>query len=200
MNKNKILDDLGIQITNSAISYFEFLLTSEPKNTNIRISVSDPGTIYADFRVAFCSQNLEELSDLAVKFEKFTIFIEESSLPFLKDAKIDFLPDEADEQLSINAPNLKNDSNDKRTLAEKIQCVIDNEINPILASHGGMIALEDVLEGSIALLRFGGGCRGCMVADVTFRQTVESILKQHFPELKEIRNITDHIEQCTKNY
>lgn len=182
---------LGIEITEAAVLYFEKLLVTEPERTNIRITVTSPGTIYADLKVAFCLPDLEELSDIAIKFKTFTIFIEKKALSFLKDAKIDFLPEGCGDELSVKAPNLKNDSNDQRTLAEKIQDVIDNEINPLLASHGGMIELDSIIEDSIALIRFGGGCRGCSMADVTFQQTVETILQQYFPELKAIRNVTD---------
>ena len=193
MNIKQNYNRTDIEITNSAINYFENLLTNEPKNTNIRIIVSNPGTTYADVKVSFCPNESEKKTDFAISFNVFTIFIEENSIPYLKNAKIDFIDEEGDE-LTIKAPNLKQNEHDKRTLTEKIQCIIDNEINPILESHGGMIALEGVLEDSIVLLRFGGGCRGCRVADVTFQQTVEHILRQHFPELKEVRNITDQIE------
>ena len=187
MNNNT----LGIEITNAAVLYFEKLLVMEPENTNIRLTVTNPGTIYADLKIFFCSPAPEELSDVAIKFKTFTLFIEKKSLQFLKDAKIDFLPEEFSEELSVKAPNLKNNSNDKRSLTEKVRDVIDNEINPLLASHGGMIELENIIADSIALVRFAGGCRGCSMADVTFQQTVETILKQYFPELKEIRNVTD---------
>ena len=195
MNNKQILNELNIQITEAALAHLEALLAMEPKNTNIKITVSDPGTIYADLKIAFCLAGTEQLSDFSLKFGIVTIFIEEISLPYLKDAKIDFLPDEANNELSVKAPHLKTMIDDKRTLAEKIQCVIDNEINPILATHGGMIELAGVLEdNAIALLRFGGGCRGCQMANITFQQTVEHMLKQHFPELKEIRNVTDDME------
>jgi Fe/S biogenesis protein NfuA len=193
MNRRLNTENLDIVVTDPAVLYFERLLTKEAKNTNIRITVGNPGTIYADVKVSFCPSGKEENSDFAMRFTTFYLFIEENSMPFLKEAKIDYIENE-DDELSIKAPHLKQNKNDTRTLEERIQCVIDNEINPILESHGGMIALEGILEESIVLLRFGGGCRGCRVADVTFQQTVEHILKQHFPQLKEIRNITDQIE------
>ena len=194
MEHGKIIAEIGVEITAAAINYFSKLLNSEPKNTNIRMAVINPGTSYADLRVAFCLPGLEELADFAIECDNFTIFIEERSLPLLQGAKIDYLLEDGEEQLAVKAPNLKNIQEDNRTLAEKIELVIENEINPILAGHGGMIALAKLIDNSVALLRFGGGCKGCSVADVTFVQLVESMLKQHFPELTEIRNITDHTE------
>ena len=193
MRKQQADNNISITVKEPAVRYFEQLLTKEPKGTNIRITVTDPGTIYADIKISFCPSGKEELDDLVMHFASFDIFVEKQAISFLQEATIDFLEQGGDE-LSVKAPHLKRNYNNNRSLVEKIQCVIDNEINPILEMHGGMIALEGVLNDSVALLRFGGGCRGCRVADITFQQTVEHILKQHFPELKEIRNVTDQIE------
>lgn len=181
---------LNIKITETAIKHLAALLTKEPANTNIRISVVNPGTIYAKLTLAFCPPGNEQYTDLKLKFAALTIYIEEKSSCYLQDAKIDY-QEQNGEDLIVKAPYLKQENtNEQLSLTEKIQLVIDNEINPILASHGGMIALEELIDDSIVLLRFGGGCLGCRVANITFQQTVEHILRQHFPKLTEIRNVT----------
>jgi Fe/S biogenesis protein NfuA len=186
-------ENTDIIITKSAALYLESLLTNEPVGTNIKITVSNPGTIYADIKISIIPPGEEETSDLVIHCATFIIFVEEKSKSFLREAKIDFIEQDGDE-LTINAPYLKQNNNDTSSLTEKIQGVIDNEINPILETHGGMIALEGVIDDSIVLLRFGGGCYSCRLANVTFQQTVEQILRQYFPQLKEIRNVTEQIE------
>jgi Fe/S biogenesis protein NfuA len=70
--------------------------------------------------------------------------------------------------------------------------VLHNEINPGLASHGGMVTLIEVVEQDVAVLQFGGGCQGCAAVDITLKQSVERTLLERVPELKEIRDSTDH--------
>jgi Fe/S biogenesis protein NfuA len=77
-------------------------------------------------------------------------------------------------------------------MRRKISKVLDAEINPYVASHGGTITLVDYLDGKV-YVRMGGGCQGCSQSSVTLRQGVESLLKEEFPEtVKEIIDLTEH--------
>ena len=64
-------------------------------------------------------------------------------------------------------------------------------VNPAVASHGGYITLMDV-KGNNLYIQMGGGCQGCGMATVTLREGVETSLRQNFPEVGEILDITDH--------
>lgn len=77
------------------------------------------------------------------------------------------------------------------TLADRIRQVLEDEVNPAIAAHGGSTDLVSV-EGTIAYLRMAGGCQGCGMASVTLRQGIERILKESVPELTEIVDVTDH--------
>lgn len=76
-------------------------------------------------------------------------------------------------------------------LRQKVQSFLDVNVNPAVASHGGYITLLDV-KGSDLYIQMGGGCQGCGMASVTLREGVESSLRQNFPELGQIYDITDH--------
>jgi Fe/S biogenesis protein NfuA len=76
-------------------------------------------------------------------------------------------------------------------LAERVQRVIDEKINPGVASHGGSIELIDV-QDSVALVRMSGGCQGCGMAAVTLRQGVDRMIREWVPEILEVRDVTDH--------
>jgi Fe-S cluster biogenesis protein NfuA len=76
-------------------------------------------------------------------------------------------------------------------LYERVAHVFEAQVNPMVARHGGRVELIDV-QDAMVLLRMGGGCQGCGMADVTLRQGIEGVLGQHVPEVKGIVDITDH--------
>jgi len=74
---------------------------------------------------------------------------------------------------------------------EKIEYLIDHQINPGVAAHAGFVQLIDV-KGDTVYVRLGGGCQGCGAADFTLRQGIESIIRREIPEIRQILDITDH--------
>jgi len=80
---------------------------------------------------------------------------------------------------------------DDDTLYDRVAELFDTEVNPMVARHGGRVELIDV-QDAVVMLRMGGGCQGCGMADVTLRQGIEAVLQQHVPEVKGVVDITDH--------
>ncbi len=80
---------------------------------------------------------------------------------------------------------------DDDTLYERVADLFDQQVNPMVARHGGRVELIDV-QDAVVMLRMAGGCQGCGMADVTLRQGIETMLQQHIPEVKGIVDITDH--------
>ena len=76
-------------------------------------------------------------------------------------------------------------------LYEQVAKVFEEQVNPMVARHGGRVELIDV-QDSVVMLRMGGGCQGCGMADVTLRQGIEGILSQLVPAVRGIVDITDH--------
>jgi NFU1 iron-sulfur cluster scaffold homolog, mitochondrial len=76
-------------------------------------------------------------------------------------------------------------------LREKIQRVLDDQINPGVASHGGYVELLDVADNNV-FLRMGGGCQGCGAADVTLKMGVERLLREEVPQIQNVFDSTDH--------
>jgi Fe/S biogenesis protein NfuA len=72
--------------------------------------------------------------------------------------------------------------------------VLDAEVNPKLASHGGQVSLVSVEADATIVLQFGGGCHGCGMVDVTLKQGVEKTLRERIPEITAVRDATDHSE------
>ena len=84
-------------------------------------------------------------------------------------------------------------------LAQDVQRMIDMEINPAVAQHGGHIDLLDVSDG-IAYVHMGGGCQGCGMASVTLGQGVRSAILDRFPDITDVRDTTDHAQGANPYY
>lgn len=78
-------------------------------------------------------------------------------------------------------------------VAQRVLQVLEQHINPQIASHGGRAQLVAVEEGT-AYLRLGGGCQGCGMASVTLSQGIEVAIKQMVPEITNVVDVTDHAQ------
>lgn len=76
-------------------------------------------------------------------------------------------------------------------LYERVADLFDEQVNPMVARHGGRVELIDV-QDAVVMVRMAGGCQGCGMADVTLRQGIEAMLHQHVPEVRGVVDITDH--------
>ena len=76
-------------------------------------------------------------------------------------------------------------------LREKVQQILDDQINPGVASHGGFVELLDVKDDNL-FIRMGGGCQGCGAADVTLKMGIERLIRDQVPQVREIFDTTDH--------
>jgi Fe-S cluster biogenesis protein NfuA len=75
--------------------------------------------------------------------------------------------------------------------AKAVLQILDEQINPAVAGHGGYISLVDV-QDDIAYIRLEGGCQGCGMADVTLKQGVETVILREVPAISTVRDVTDH--------
>ncbi len=183
-----------ISISDAAQAHFRKLLDNQEEGTNIRIFVVNPGTPNAECGVSYCPPDSIEESDTEMKYDTFSAFVDEVSLPFLEEAEIDYVTEELGAQLTLKAPNAKmRKVADDAPLIERVEYVIQTQINPQLASHGGRITLIEITDDGYAILQFGGGCNGCSMVDVTLKNGVERQLIDMFPnELKGAKDITEH--------
>ena len=80
---------------------------------------------------------------------------------------------------------------DDDAIYERVAVLLEREINPAVARHGGQVELVDVQEGNV-LVRMSGGCQGCGMASVTLRQGIETSLRRVIPSLRGLTDLTDH--------
>lgn len=82
-------------------------------------------------------------------------------------------------------------SGSQEELRRRVQELLDSQINPAIAAHGGYVELLDVRDG-IAYVQMLGGCQGCGAANMTLKHGIEGILRQEIPEIVEVLDTTDH--------
>ena len=186
---------VNVNITESAQDYLAGLLEKQNcEGIGIRMFVSDPGTPKAETCIAYSRPGEHNEDDIIVEYSKFNGYYEQRSIPFLDDAVVDFSEDKFGGQLTIRAPNSRLPNiNDDSPIEDKVSYLLYNEINPGLASHGGVVSLSEMDEG-FAVLEFGGGCQGCSAVDLTLREGVEKTLMSKIPELNGVRDVTDHTD------
>lgn len=191
---NEVVEGKPIEITATAETYLADLLAKQDvEGIAVRIFITQPGTPYAETCLSYCRPGEEEANDEVLQLEKIKVYLEGNSLKFLDDAVVDFNPERMGGQLTIKAPNAKMPRiNADSPLAEQINHILYSDINPGLAAHGGEIKLIELTEDNIAVLMFGGGCQGCAAVDLTLKEGVEKTLLERIPELKGIKDVTDH--------
>ena len=181
-------------ITESAQTYLAGLLAKqEAKDIGVRVFITEPGTPMAETCIAYCRPEEAQEDDIKVSYEQFDGYIDARSEPFLEEALVDYAEDRMGGQLTIKAPNAKVPKvSDDSPLEDQINYVLHSQINPSLASHGGMVSLIEIVEDNVAVLQFGGGCQGCGMVDVTLKDGVEKTLLETLPQLTAVRDVTDH--------
>ncbi|MGB3391988.1 MAG: NfuA family Fe-S biogenesis protein [Stenotrophomonas sp.] len=184
-----------IQISDTAQSYFRKLIEREAvPGMGVRLSAVEPGTPRADARLEFAEPADLQGDEWAVDCDGFTLYVAVASVAWLDGAEIDYVTQGAGAaQLTIKAPKIKGEvPGEAASLVERVHWVVENEVNPQLASHGGHVAVQEVSADGVVLLRFGGGCHGCGMADVTLKQGIEKTLLARVPGVTAVRDATDH--------
>ena len=183
-----------IHISETAQTHFRKLIAAQGgEDLNIRMRARNPGSPAADCELEFCEASERNGDDWVIECEGFDLYVDAASAPWLDGAQIDYASTRTGGEMRIHAPKLRgSEPGADASLALRVQYLLDAEINPQLASHGGRVKLESVSAGNEVVLRFGGGCQGCGMADVTLKQGVEKTLRARFPEITAVRDATDH--------
>ncbi len=183
-----------IQISESAQAHFRKLIDREGlPGLGVRLSAHMPGTAKADVRLEFAEPADLGGDEWAVDCEGFTLWVEAASVRFLDGAQIDYTQQATGGQLQIRAPKIKGEApDDSASLVDRVHWVIEHEVNPQLAMHRGHVALQEVTSDGVVVLRFGGGCHGCGMVDVTLKQGIEKTLLAKVPGVTAVRDATDH--------
>lgn len=176
-----------LSITDSAREQINNKLQSADALKGVQLIVEPTSPLKANYQLEF----VESPPESSIQFEVagILVFSERKNVSYLEGTIIEI---NEDGDLEARNPQLSI-SKLSGSLEDQIQLMLDEQVNPMLASHGGNVMLEGI-KNSAAYVRFGGGCQGCSMIDTTVKQGVEVMLKEAIPELVGVFDITDHSE------
>jgi Fe/S biogenesis protein NfuA len=183
-----------IDISERAQAHFQRLLAQQGGDgLGIRLRVVEAGTPAAQCELEFCDATELTGDEWTVECTGFNLYVDSESMRWLDPANIDYETHATGSQLNIRAPRIKGDApGEGAGIVERVKFVLESEVAPQIASHGGRISLVEVTAEGLVVLRFGGGCHGCGMVDVTLKNGVEKTLRERVPEITEVRDVTDH--------
>lgn len=191
-----------ITLSASAQEHFRKLIEQQAiAGLGVRVHAVDAGTPKGDCELEFSEPSDRSGSELEIEYEGFSLFVDAGSVTYLDGATVDFDRTSSGGQLTIRAPALRGEVPDEdASIVERVRYVIEAEINPQLASHGGRVSLREVTAEGIVVLQFGGGCHGCGMVDKTLRGGVETTLKSRVSGVTGVADATDHQSGTTPYY
>jgi len=158
--------------------------------TGIRAIAQARSPFQVSYGLAFVDEKNINENDKILKIDDVNVYIDPEQFDHFEGVTLDY-----EDGLSgsgfkfIDLPRVPKKY--KGTIAEKVVKVIDEEINPGIAGHGGFVSLIDV-KGNDVMIQMGGGCQGCGMANVTLKDGIEVSLKKAIPEIGGIYDVTDH--------
>jgi Fe/S biogenesis protein NfuA len=188
-----------ITITDRAHEQILTLRAAEDDGDNLGLRIEVTGVRGADFTYDLAFEPLDEADDDDQRFDDrgLVVLIPGDSIDNLKGATLD-LPSAAGQGgLVLRNPNrpetprLGDAIELEGSPEEKVRQLLDRQVNPALAAHGGFASLVKV-EGSAAHIAMGGGCQGCAVSAMTLRDGIEAAILANVPEITEVVDTTDH--------
>jgi len=191
---------LTIDITDTALERILELLDADSGDDPIGLSLSVTGAGLQGYTYETAFIHMDDVGedDLVEQHGRLPVVIPQSSVDKLQGAVLDLSTDLLNPGLVLKNPNspspmIDTSSSGELTgeVAERAAWVLQNQINPAIASHGGWAELVAV-EEETAYLRLGGGCQGCGMAALTLRQGIEVALKEAIPEISAVVDVTDH--------
>ena len=183
-----------ITLTDRALEVVrDYLDKSDGEFTALRIGISGGTPLAPDFELTLVGPDDIRESEREVEAGDLPIVVEEEFAPRLEGATVDFVQrvNESGFEVSLAESQKAAVPVLEGPFAERVKTVLDTEINPAIASHGGTITLVGVQDTEI-YLEMGGGCQGCAMSRMTLRQGVERMVRQAVPEVTVIHDVTDH--------
>ena len=158
------------------------------QGSGLRVVVEEEGAAFL-YQIEIVDLETRTDADEVVACEGIPVFVDLSSAPRLRGAELQYVDELSGGGFKFDNPNRPRLLDNP--LAARVQRVLDDEINPGVAAHGGRVSLVNV-EDERVYIRFGGGCQGCGMVDVTLRDGVIGTLQRSVPEISEVLDTTDH--------
>jgi Fe/S biogenesis protein NfuA len=169
----------------------------DPELLGLRIEVTGVQGVEYTYELAFdpLAEADEAAGDVVEAQGDLLVIIPGDSVDSLRGATLD-VPVSGQEGLVLRNPNRPDPLSGAHieltgTVEEKVRQLLDGQINPALAMHGGFSALDHV-DGDTVYVTMGGGCQGCAVSAMTLREGIARAIREAIPEVAEVIDTTDH--------
>lgn len=169
--------------------------------------------LYVNGAVYFSSKKEAEGSPIAEKLFELpnisSVLVHDNIVKVTKADHDDWLPlakqigtvirEQINSGTSAISEDIEKNLPSEEEIRSKVKELLDTQINPAVASHGGFVDLIDVKKNNV-YLQLGGGCQGCGMANVTLRQGIEKMIRQFIPQVGSILDVTDHASGTNPYY
>jgi len=170
-----------------------FFAEDEGTGLAVRVGVQNPSPVAPEYAMSLIELDEIEECDERHSVDGFDLVVDVESARILQNTRIDWVESIEGSGFKFDNPNIKPLGSEPLAgpLVERVQRVIDEHINPGVATHGGAVRLVDIRDG-IVYLQMGGGCQGCGMASVTLTQGIKQVFMKLVPEIVDIQDVTDH--------
>jgi len=192
-----------IELTDRAREKIQSLVDAEVvRDPALRIAVAagdgPRSPLERQYAISLVEREDKEKTEIAINLDGIRVLLNLDTSNLLSGATIDWAEEDggfrvetpsprraAPPPASADGPGLDS------PLAERVQQVLDELINPRIAMHGGAVELVDVAD-DVIYVRMTGGCQGCSASAATLRMGVERMVKEEIPEVQDVVDLTDH--------
>ncbi len=177
-----------LEITDKAREMLDkFSEQSENDLVALKVEIVGRGPKGFQYDLQLISKEDAMEDDIESKIGDLVVFVGARSAPYLEGTILDYKETLMGGGFSFENPNPLWIDDVSKAVAE----VISNQVNPLVASHGGHVDLVGV-DGGNAMISFGGGCQGCGMVDVTLKEGIEVMITEEVPEITAVIDMTDH--------
>ncbi len=180
-----------LTLADMAESKIREIIAEREEDCAIRVRVRQNGPMAFNYSMQFVGLDERAEDDTLIDDQGIPLFIDAASIPMLRGATLKYIKDDTGSGFMFDNPNKTELMNNP--IAVKVHEVIQEQINPGIASHGGAVTLVDI-KGDQAYIRFSGGCQGCGMADVTLKDGVEKAILDAAPEIRGVVDATNHAD------
>ena len=159
-----------------------------------------------NYSISLVERDDRQRTEIAINVDEIRVFLNLDTSNLLAGAVIDWVDENGSSGFRVQDPNAKPATSPEPStlrlsgpMAERVQRVIDEVINPGIAAHGGFVELVDVSDDTL-YLRMGGGCQGCAASAATLRMGIERMVREQVPEIQDIIDVTDHTAGANPYY
>jgi Fe/S biogenesis protein NfuA len=170
-----------------------FIEQSEGDSRALRIAAHPGGLAGTRFELSLVGEAEAAEEDIRLDLGDFVVLVAAENSDRVDGATVDYVERVNESGFEIRpakrAPRVAGPP--RGELADRVKEVLDAQVNPAVAAHGGEIVLVDV-QGSEIYIEMAGGCQGCALSRMTLKQGVERMVRQAVPEVTAVHDVTDH--------